>query len=126
MRTVSVAGGGGGGGGATTGLIVSVALRVMPLNVPLIPALEVALTLVVLTVKVAEVAPAATVTLAGTVAAALLLARLTTVAAGAAALNVTLPWTVFPPTTVLDDKVNDVSESGVGFGAAGVTVTVKL
>ena len=122
IRTVSVVG----GGVVPTGLIVSVALRVTPLNVPLITALVVAFTTVVLTVKVADVAPAATVTLAGTEAAALLLARLTTVAAGAAAFNVTLPWTAFPPTTVLDVNVNDDNASGVGVGAAGVTVTVKL
>ena len=87
IRTVSVLG----GGGAATGLIVSVALRVMPSRVPLIVALTVAVTVVVLTVKLAEDAPAATVTLAGTVAAALLLARVTTVAAVAAALNLTVP-----------------------------------
>ena len=88
ILTVSVAGG---GGGAATGLIVSVALRVMPLSVPLITALVVALTAVVLIVKFAIDAPAATVTLAGTVAAALLLARVTTVADVAAALNLTVP-----------------------------------
>jgi len=77
--------------GAATGLIVSVALRVTPLKAPLIVALVVALTAVVLIVKLAEDAPAATVTLAGTEAAALLLARLTTVADGAAALNLTVP-----------------------------------
>ena len=123
ILTVSVLGG---GGGAPTALIVSVALRVTPSNVPLITAFVVAVTLVVLTVKLADVAPAATVTLAGTEAAALLLARVTTVAAGAAAFNVTLPWTAFPPTTVLDDNVIEDNESGVGVGAAGVTVTVKL
>ena len=88
ILTVSVLGG---GGGAATGLIVSVALRVMPSKVPLIVALVIALTAVVLTVKFAEDAPATTVTLAGTVAAALLLARVTTVADGAAALNLTVP-----------------------------------
>ena len=87
ILTVSVDG----GGGAETGLIVSVALRVTPLKVPLIVALVVAVTVVVFTVKLAEDAPAATVTLAGTEAAALLLARLTVVADGAAALNVTVP-----------------------------------
>jgi hypothetical protein len=86
--TVSVLGG---GGGALTGLIVSVALRVTPPNEPLIVALVVALTAVVLTMKLAELAPAATVTLAGTEAAALLLASVTTVADGAAALSVTVP-----------------------------------
>jgi hypothetical protein len=80
-----------GGGSAATGLIESAALRVMPLRVPLIVALTVALIVVVLTVKFAEEAPAATVTLGGTVAAALLLARVTTVAAVAAALNLTVP-----------------------------------
>lgn len=90
IRTVSVLGGGGGGGAATV-LIVNVALRVTPPNEPLIVALVVALTTVVPTVKFAERAPAATVTLAGTEAAALLLARVTTVAAGAAALSVTVP-----------------------------------
>jgi len=88
ILTVSVLGG---GGATTTGLIVSVALRVMPLRVPLIIALVAALTVVVLIVKFAEDAPAATVTFAGTVAAALLLARVTIVAAVAAALNLTVP-----------------------------------
>lgn len=71
--------------------MVSVALRVTPLKVPLMMALVVAFTVVVLTVKLAEDAPATTVTLAGTEAAALLLVRLTTVAEGAAALNRTVP-----------------------------------
>jgi hypothetical protein len=88
ILTVSVPGG---GGGAVTGLIVSVLLRVTPLKVPLIIALIVALTVPVATVKLADDAPAATVTLAGTVAEALLLARVIVVAAGAAALNVTVP-----------------------------------
>ena len=72
-------------------MIVSVALRVTPLKVPLIIALVAAVTVVVLILKLADVVPAATVTLAGTEATALLLARFTTVAAGAAALNVTVP-----------------------------------
>ena len=74
-----------------TGLIVSVAVRVTPFSVALIVALVVEVTVVVLMLKVAEVAPAATVTLAGREARALLLARLTVVAAGAAALKVTMP-----------------------------------
>jgi len=88
IRTVSVAGG---GGGAPTGLIVRVALRATPLNVPLIVAVVVADTAVVLTVNVAEDDPLATVTDGGTVAEALLLARVTTVADVAAAVNVTVP-----------------------------------
>lgn len=73
------------------GLIESVALRVMPFSVPLIVALVVELTAVVLIMKLAELVPAETVTLAGTETAALLLASVTTVADGAAALNVTVP-----------------------------------
>ena len=86
MLTVSVA-----GGVVAAGLIVSVALRVTPLSVALIVAVPVVVTEVVAIVNVPEVAPAKIVMLAGTVARALLLARLMTVAAGAAALNVTLP-----------------------------------
>lgn len=86
IRTVSVL-----GGGDVLGLIESVALRVMPFSVPLIVALVVELTAVVLIMKLAELVPAETVTLAGTETAALLLASVTTVADGAAALNVTVP-----------------------------------
>src|SRR5579883_180925 len=58
-------------------------------------------TVVVVTMKVALVAPAATVTLAGTFAAVLLLDRLTTVPpAGAAPLRVTVPCVLFPPKTL--------------------------
>ena len=57
-----------------TGLIVTVAERVASFNVAVMVALVAAETCVVLTVKLADDAPAATVTLAGTVAAALLLA----------------------------------------------------
>ena len=121
ILTVSVAGG---GGGALTGLIVSDALRVNPLNVPLIVAVVVAETAVVLTVNVADEEPAATVTDAGTVADALLLARLTTVADGAAALSLTVPCTEFPPVTEVALNVTDDKLSGVGTGADGVTVTV--
>jgi hypothetical protein len=120
MRTVSVL-----GGGAAFVLIVSVALLVTPPNEPLIVALVVALTAVVLTMKLAELAPAAIVTLAGTVATALLLASVTTVADGAAAFNVTVPWTEFPPTTELDDNVSADNASGAGVGVPGVTVTTR-
>ena len=122
ILTVSVAGG---GGGAATVLIVSVALRVTPPNEPLIVALVVALTAVVLTVKLADLAPAATVTLAGTEAAALLLASVTSVADGAAALSVTVPRTELPPTTELDPRVSADNVSGAGAGTPGVTVTMR-
>lgn len=86
MLTVSVA-----GGVVAAGLIVSVALRVTPLSVALIVAVPVVVTEVVPIVNVPADAPAKIVMLAGTVARVLLLARLMTVAAVAAALNVTVP-----------------------------------
>jgi hypothetical protein len=88
ILTVSVAGG---GGGALAGLIVSEALSVTPLKVPLIVAVVVAETAAVLTVNVADDDPAATVTDGGTVADPLLLASVTTVADVAAALSLTVP-----------------------------------
>lgn len=120
IRTVSVAG----GGGAFTGLMVSEAVRVNPLNAALIVAVVVALTVAVLTVNVADDAPAATVTDAGTVAEALLLASVTRVADGAVALSLTVPCTVFPPVTEVALNVTDESESGGGVVVPGVTVTV--
>src|SRR6185295_6003883 len=120
ILTVSVAGG---GGGAPAGLIVSVALRVTPLNVPLIVAVVVADTAVVFTVNVAEDDPAATVTDGGTVADALLLASVTTVADVAAALNLTVPWTGFPPTTDAGFRVTEARLTGAGGVVPGLTVT---
>jgi hypothetical protein len=65
----------------------------------------------VVTVKVALLAPAAMLTLAGTVAAAvLLLERVTTAPEdGAAALSVTVPWDVLPPTTLVGFSVREDS-----------------
>ena len=94
------------------------------MNAALIVAVVVVLTAAVLTVNVADDAPAATVTDAGTVADALLLARVTTVADGAVALSLTVPWTELPPVTDVALNVTDASESGVGVGVPGVTVTV--
>src|SRR5437762_2224519 len=82
-----------------------------------------AVTALVLTVKVALVAPAATVTLEGTVAAAVLLLESATVAppAGAAPLNVTVPVEdCVPPITLVGLSVSD--ESVAGGGGAGATV----
>ena len=68
---------------------------------------------VVVTGKSAVVAPAATVTLAATVAAALPLDSVTTAPpAGAALLRVTVPVEEFPPTTVAG--LNDTAESTGG------------
>jgi hypothetical protein len=76
-------------------------------------------------VKLALVAPAGTVTLAGTLpAAVLLLDSMTTApAAGAAALSATVPVEdCAPPTTFVGFKASEVSV-GAG-GGAGVTVSV--
>jgi hypothetical protein len=69
----------------------------------------------VATVKLALVCPAATITLAGTVAAALLRDSVTTVPPlGAAAVKITIPVELTPPVTVLG-----LSVSAEGTGAAG-------
>ena len=62
--------------------------------------------------NVALVAPAATVTLAGTRAAVVLLLESATCAppVGAAALSVTVPVDEFPPTTLVGFSVSDDSE----------------
>src|SRR5260221_2558116 len=80
-----------------------------------------AATALVLTVNVALVAPAATVTLGGTVAAAVLLLESATVAppAGAARLSVTVPVEEFPPVTLVGFSESD--ERVGGGGAAGIT-----
>jgi hypothetical protein len=83
-----------------TGLIVSVAVRVVPLALAEIVAEVLAVTLVVETVNVALVCPAATVTLAGTVAAAVPLESATAVPpAGAAEVSVMVPVDELPPVT---------------------------
>ena len=77
-------------------------------------------TAVVVTVKVPEVAPAATVTLAGTVATdVLLLERVTTAPpVGAGPLRVTVPVEEVPPVTLVGFRVTE--ERVV---AGGVTVS---
>src|SRR5207249_6455509 len=74
----------------------------------------------VVTVKVALVAPAATVTLVGTVAAAVLaLLRPTTAPpAGAPAVNVTVPCDELPPTTEVGVTLTDDKLAGGGGGGA--------
>jgi hypothetical protein len=68
-----------------------------------------AVTALVVTVNVALVAPAATVTLAGVLATLVLLLESATVAppAGAAALNVTVPVEELPPVTVVGFNESD-------------------
>jgi len=80
-------------------------------------------TMEVFTVKVALVAPSGTNTLEGTLAAPLLLERVTVAPpAGAGALNVTWPVEdCTPPITVLGFSVSE--ESVGGGGGAGFTVS---
>jgi hypothetical protein len=63
----------------------------------------------VLAVKLAEVAPPKTMTLAGAAATAeLLLPRVTVIPVlGAGAVNVTVPVELFPPVTLVGAKIND-------------------
>ena len=74
-------------------------------------------TALVFTAKVAVVAPAATVTLAGTVAAAWLLDSVTAAPPeGATPLNVTVPVEALPPTTLVG--LSESAESVTGAGPA--------
>jgi hypothetical protein len=81
-------------------------------------------TVLVVTVNVADDEPAGTVTLGGTVATALLLESATTVDEVAARLSVTRPCEVLPPVTVLGVSESDAILSGAG--EAGVTVSVVV
>jgi hypothetical protein len=105
----------GGGGGET----VNAALLVAPPNEPEIVTGVDEATGCVVTVNVLLVLPAATVTLAGTVATAVLLLDIVTTAPplGAAALSVTVPVEELPPTAVVGLTVTEesVAEGGGGF-----------
>src|SRR2546425_9356133 len=69
-------------------------------------------TMEVLTLKVALVAPAGTITLEGTLAAPLLLESATCAPpAGAGPLNVTVPVEEFPPVTLLGFSVSEERET---------------
>lgn len=86
-----------------------------------------ALTAEVATANVAVLAPAGTVTLAGTDAAALLLESDTVAPAdGAAPDNVTVPWAPEPPVTLAGLTETLCSAAGGGAAAAGVTVSVPV
>src|SRR5205823_3716535 len=100
------------------GVTVRAADRVAPPPVAETRTLVDAVTAVVVTVKVALVAPPGTVTLAGAVAAAvLLLASVTTVPpAGAGAVRVTVPVEEAGPTTLAG--FNDTADRLAGAGAA--------
>src|SRR5436190_705272 len=76
--------------------------------------------------KLAVVAPAATVTEAGTAAAALLLARVTTTPpAGAAEVSVTVPVLPIPPRTAVGFSVKAFSAAG-GFTASVAAFAAPL
>ena len=76
---------------------------------------------VVVMLKVTELAPAGTVTFAGTMAlAGLLLFSVTTTALAVTLFSVTVPTELEPPTTVVGFRARDESTAGVG----GFTVIV--
>ena len=97
-----------------------VAVRLVPLYEAEILAEVETTTIEVLTVKVALVAPAGTVTLAGTLAALLLLlSRTCAPPAGAGPLSVTVPVEDVPPITLAGLSVSDET-------AGSGTVTVRV
>ena len=108
--------------GPAGGVTVSEAVRVVPLSVAEMVTEVDAVTELVLTVKVALVAPPATVTLAGTVATLVLLLESDTTVppVGAGPLSVTVPVEELPPVTLVGLRPSDVS---VGPAGAGVTVS---
>ena len=117
--------GGGGGGGVAGGFTDSVAVLVAPPKAPPTVTAVAAVTAVVVTPKVALVAPAATVTLAGTPATIVLLLDNVTMAppVGAAVVKVTVPVLGAPPTTFVGLTV---TEDRVGAAGAGLTVSTAV
>jgi hypothetical protein len=85
-------------------------------------------TLLVVTWKLALVAPAATVTLAGTCAAAVLLLVSVTIAppVGAAPLRVTVPVDELPPATLVGFTETDDRDTAAGGFTVSVAVLVPL
>ena len=90
--------------------MVNVPVTVLPPEDAEIVAVIAAVTELVVTVKVAVLAPAAIITLLGTFALDVLEVRVTVVPpAGAAVGLVTVPVALVPPTTVVGDSVTEVS-----------------
>jgi hypothetical protein len=106
------------------GTTVNVADLLVPPPVAVMVTDRESFTAVVLTVKVPLVAPAGTVTLAGTLATAGLLldSDTTSPPEGAAAVNVTVPVTGLPPTTFVWLSVSDDTEAPAGGGGGELTV----
>jgi hypothetical protein len=106
-----------------TGLTVIVAVLDTPLRVAVIVKEDAAVTVRVVIVKVADVAPAAKVTLAGTVPIVVDEDESVTTAppVGAALVNTTVPVTVLPPVTAVTTVVR-VDKAAAG----GVTVMVAV
>ena len=104
------------------GLTVRVAILVAPLYVPVIVTAVAVATALLVTAKVAIVAPAATVTDAGVVAALMLLLASVTAAppAGAVVARVTVPVLFAPPTTAVGFSANAARPAG------GLTVRVAV
>ena len=119
--------GAGNGPGGADGLIVRAAVRVTPAYVPVIVAVVEDVTDVVVIVKLALVAPADTVTLAGVVAEGeLSLSDTSAPPLGAAEVNVAVPVEELPPTTLVGftEIADSVADGGGGGGgpAPGFTV----
>ena len=117
--------GGGGGGGVAGGFTDNVAVLVAPPKAPPIVTDVAAVTPVVGTPKFALVAPAATVTLAGTPATVVLLLDNVTMAppVEAAVVKVTVPVLGAPPTTLVGLTV---TEDKLGGGGVGLTVSTAV
>jgi hypothetical protein len=107
------------------GFTVSVASLVTPASTAEMVAAVAAVTGVVVTVKLALVAPAGTVTLAGTAAAVELSESVTSAPpAGAALVSVTLPCELPPPVTLPGFSARVFRLAAGGGAATGVTVSV--
>ena len=125
---ISVGAAGVAGGGEVEGFTVSAAVRVTPPKTAETVAEVEAVTEVVVTVKLALLAPAGTVTLAGTAVAAELSDSDTTAPPlGAGALKATVPVEALPPVTLVGlrlkaESVGPVGGGGGGGGGGGPTV----
>jgi hypothetical protein len=120
--TAAVCDGGGGGGGGAGGFTVSVAVFVVPVDdAEVVTGVEV-VTAKVDRLKTPVCEPAATVIVAGTLTAALLLDSETAWPPdGAAAVNVTTPCAPLPPVTADGDSCSDCIVT-----APAAVVTVRL